>query len=308
MPQDLPKPKAGFKDHLSLRIISFFRRLEQVFSPGKLYAVLRPLYLTRSVLNTVFKKNRPGPPVPDFLRSPRNRRTNTADRLNFYFNNVLLNFPDRLAAPKWAANCQVEGLVHLQAARHAGRPVVLVFFHFGAFPIAHCWLRGALNFPVVGVVGGNSAMRTQLARLQDRLMPLPEVPAVQYLDQLRELVKLFVAGNILLMSVDSPTGKQMTVPFCDGWDFRMATGAIRFAARYQADIIPCAITNEGPWNYRLTLGRPAPQELLADEANWPQVGQHLLAEMMPLFKARPHQCWDAMTRRLIRKTDGAAKG
>jgi hypothetical protein len=40
----------------------------------------------------------------------------------------------------------------------------------------------------------------------------------------------------------------------------------------------------------------------------PQVGQYLLAEMMPLFKARPQQCWDAMTRRLIRKTDGAAKG
>lgn len=308
MPQDLPKPKAGFKNHPSLGIIAFFRRLERAFSPGKLYAVLRPLYLTRSVLNTVFKKNRPGPPVPDFLRSPRNRRTNTADRLNLYFNNVLLNFPDRLAAPKWAANYQVEGLAHLQAARRAGRPVVLAFFHFGAFPIAHCWLRGAMNFPVVGVVGGNSAMRTQLARLQDRLMPLPEVPAVQYLDQLRELVKLFVAGNILLMSVDSPTGKQMTMPFCDGWDFRMATGAIRFAARYQADIIPCAITNEGPWNYRLTLGRPAPQELLADEANWPQVGRHLLAEMMPLFKTRPQQCWDAMTRRLIRKTDGPAKG
>jgi len=87
----------------------------------------------------------------------------------------------------------------------------------------------------------------------------------------------------------------------------MATGAIRFAARQQADIIPCAITNEGPWQYRLTLGRPAPRELLADEANWPQIGQHLLKEMMPLFKAHPHQCWDAMTRRLVRNTDSEEK-
>jgi lauroyl/myristoyl acyltransferase len=307
MPQALPQPKAGFKDYPSRGIIAFFRRLERAFSPGKLYAVLRPLYFTRSVLNTVFKKNRPGPPVPDFLRSPRNRRTNIADRTNLYLNSGLLNFPDRLAAPKWLANCQVEGLAHLQAARRAGRPVVLAFFHFGAFPIAHCWLRGGLNFPVVGVVGGNSGMRTQLARHQDRLMPLPEVPVTIYLDQLREMVRLFAAGNILLMSVDSPTGKQMVVPFCAGWDFRMATGGIRFAARHQADIIPCAITNEDAWHYRITLGRPASRELLADEASWPQVGQHLLEEMMPVFKAHPHQCWDAMTRRLVRKTDDAAK-
>lgn len=309
MPQAMPKPKAGFKDLPSLGIIAFFRRLERAFSPGKLYAVLRPLYLTRSVLNTVFKKNRPGPPVPDFLRSPRNRRTNTADRLNLYFNNVLLNFPDRLAAPKWLDRCRVEGLAHLEAARRGGRPVVLAYWHFGAFPIAHGWLRGGLKFPVGGLVGGNSSWRTNLAWRQDAFLPFyPETPCAIYADQLRELARFVAAGNVMYIAIDAPTGKQMTVPFCDGWGFRMATGAIRFAARYQADIIPCAITNEGPWRYRLTLGRPAPQELLADEANWPQVGQHLLAEMMPLFKARPQQCWDAMTRRLIRKTDGPAKG
>ena len=112
----------------------------------------------------------------------------------------------------------------------------------------------------------------------------------------------------VIVAVDAPTGKQMAVPFCDGWDFRMATGAIRFAARYQADLIPCAITNEGAWRYRITLGRPAPLELLSDEAKWPQVGKHLLDEMRPVFKAHPHQCWDAMTRRLVRKADGVAKG
>lgn len=291
---------ARFKDITSNGIIGVVRRLEQIFSPRKLYAVLRPLFLTRAALNTVFKKHRPGPPVPDFLRSPRNRRTSIADRQTLYSNNVLLNFPDRLAAPKWAGNCVIDGLHHVETARREGRLVVLAYFHFGAFPIAHCWLR-ARNLPVGGLVGGYAAMRSRLSRLQDGFLPLPAVPVAMYPDQLRELSRFFTAGNILYLAVDAPTGKQMDVPFCDGWDFRMATGAIRFAAREQADIIPCAITNEGPWQYRLTLGRPAPLDLLADEANWPQVGRHLLQEMMPLFKARPNQCWDAMTGRLIRK-------
>jgi lauroyl/myristoyl acyltransferase len=256
--------------------------------------------LVRAALNNAFKKTTPAPPVPDFLRTPRTIKTRIQQRTDIYLNGVIVNFPDRLAAPKWLANCRVEGLAHLQEARRNGRLVVLAYCHFGPFTVVHCWLR-AMGLPVGGLVGGNSTKRTRLARLQDRFLPLPEVPVAMYLDQLRELAKFLAAGNLTYIAIDAPTGKQMVVPFCDGWDFQMATGAIRFASRYQADIIPCSITDEGSWHYRITLGRPVPRELLADEANWPRAGKHLLDEMLPLFKARPDQCGDGMTRRLMRK-------
>ena len=250
----------------------------------------------------------PAPPKPEFLSTPRTFKTRVRQRVDLYLNDILLNFPDRLAAPKWMARCQIDGLAHLQAARQQGRPVVLAYCHFGSFPVAHCWLRGGLGLPFGGLVGGNSSMRTRLARIQDRFQPLPELPVALYPDELRELARFLVAGNLLYIAIDAPTGKQMDVPFCAGWNFQMATGAIRFASRHQAELITCSITNEGAWRYRITFGRPVPRELLNDEADWPHAGRHLLDELLPLFQARPEQCWDAMTRRLLRKMGDGAKG
>ena len=250
--------KTAFQDAVPMGFISLYRGLERRLSPAAFYSFLRPLFLVRGVLNNAFKKTTTPPAMPDFLRTPRNIRTRIQDRADLYLNGIVANFPDRLAAPKWLARCEIEGLEHLQEARRNGRLVALGYCHFGSFPIMHCWLR-AMGLPVGGLVGGNSTMRTPLARLQDRFLPLPEVPVAMYLDQLRELARFFAAGNILYMAVDAPTGKQMTVPFCDGWDFQMATGAIRFASRYEADLIPCSITDEGSWRYRITLGRPVPR-------------------------------------------------
>jgi hypothetical protein len=160
-----------------------------------------------------------------------------------------------------------------------------------------------MGLPVGGLVGGNSVTRTHLALLQDRYLPLPEVPVAMYPDQLRELAKFLAAGNLLYLAIDAPTGKQMAVPFCEGWDFQMATGAIRFAIHHQAELITCSITDEGSWHYRITLGRPVPREHLAAEADWSCAGKHLLGELLPLFKARPDQCGDGVTRRLMRKAD-----
>ena len=295
------KLKIAIKDAAGLGFISIFRWVEQHLSPQTFYSLLRPVFLVRAALNNAFKKTTPAPAVPDFLRAPRTIKTRIQQRTDIYLNGVIVNFPDRLAAPKWLAHCRVEGLSHLQEAQRNGRPVVLAYCHFGPFSVAPYWLR-TMGFPVGGLIGGNSATRTHLDRLQDRFLPQPKVRGAIYLDQLRELTEFLAAGNLLYVAIDAPTGKQMLVPFCDGWDFQMATGAIRFAIRYEAELIPCSITDEGSWRYRITLGRPVPGEHLTSEADWSCAGMHLLGEMLPLFQARPDQCWDAMTRRLIRKT------
>jgi len=298
--------KIAIKDAAGLCFFSIFRWLERHLTPRTFYSLLRPVFLARSTLNNAFKKTTPAPAVPDFLRTPRTIKTRILQRTDIYLNGVIENFPDRLAGSKWMANCQFEGLAHLQEARRNGRPVVLACCHFGPYYLSPLWLR-SMGLPAVGLVGGSSAMRTHLARLQDRFIPLPKVPGTLYLDQLRELAEFLAAGNLLYMAIDTPTGKQMIVPFCDGWDFQMATGAIRLAIRHQAELIPCSITDEGSWHYRITLGRPVPREHLTAKADWSCAGKHLLGEMLPLFQARPDQCCDAMTRCLIRKTDDARK-
>jgi len=298
--------KIAIKDAAGLCFISIFRWLERHLTPRTFYSLLRPVFLARSTLNNAFKKTTPAPAVPDFLRTPRTIKTRILQRANIYLNGTVEYFPDRLAGSKWKANCQFEGLAHLQEAQRNGRPVVLAYCHFGPYYLVHFWLR-TMGLPVVQLVGGSSAMRTHLARRQDRFFPLPEVPVAMYLDQLRELAEFLAEGNLLYMAIDTPTGKQMIVPFCDGWDFQMATGAIRLAIRHQAELIPCSITDEGSWRYRITLGRPVPREHLTAKADWSCAGKHLLGEMLPLFQARPDQCRDAMTRRLIRKTGDARK-
>jgi hypothetical protein len=298
--------KIAIKDAAGLCFFSIFRWLERHLTPRTFYSLLRPVFLVRSALNNAFKKTTPAPAVPDFLRTPRTIKTRILQRANIYLNGTIEYFPDRLAGSKWMANCQFEGLAHLQEARRNGRPVVLACCHFGPYYLLPLWLR-SMGLPAVGLVGGNSAMRTHLARLQDRFILLPELPAAMYLDQLRELAPFLAAGNLLCMTIDTPTGKQLAVPFCDGWDFQMATGAIRLAIRHQAELIPCSITDEGSWRYRITLGRPVPREYLTAKADWSCAGKHLLGEMLPLFQARPDQCCDAMTRCLIRKTDDARK-
>ena len=189
MSSDTKMPKIRFKDLPSVVLISFYRWLEQWLSSEKLLGLLRVHCFLRALLRSGFKKVRPGPPVPDFLRSPRNFGTNLKDRTNLYLDNVLLNFPDRLSAPKWLERFQITGLAPLEEARRAGRPVVLAYWHFGSFPIAVHWLRGALKFPVGGLVGGKSSWRTNLSRLQDQFLPMREVPDAIYLDQLRELAQ-----------------------------------------------------------------------------------------------------------------------
>ena len=117
-----------------------------------------------------------------------------------------------------------------------------------------------------------------------------------YQDQLREMIAFVAAGNPLLIPIDAPTGKQMIIPFCDGWNFHMATGAVRLAIRQQAELIPCAIIDEGGWYFCIKFGRPVPGEFLSAETDWSRAGKYLLDEMIPVFQAHPEQCRPDLTR------------
>jgi lauroyl/myristoyl acyltransferase len=263
--------------------------MERSLQPSKLYALLKPFISVRVILNTFFKKNRTCVPLPDFLVAAGTARTGRRQRRNSYLNEYIRYFPERLAEAKWMDRCRITGLERLRLARQNGRPVVLAFSHFGPFFLLRLWLRSA-GIPTASLMGGKLEHRSRLRQLSDRVVPFPEVPSVFYLDRLREMANFLASGSPLLIAIDGEAGKQMELPFCEGWTFRMATGAMRLASRHQAELIPCSIMDEGCWRFRIALGRPVPREFLTAESDWALAGKHLLEEMIPHFQAHPEQC------------------
>ena len=267
----------------------FLRWLERHLSISTLYALLRPFAFARATLNTAFRNPRTRQPLPAGLQTAWSRHQLRRRRLQLYMDRHLMYFPDRLADPKWRDRCTLVGHQQLRQLRVAGHPAVLAFCHFGSVHLTRYWLR-ANGIPCAAVTGGKSGKPRELHLLTEHLIASPHIPIIFKMDQLKEASRFLAAGNLLFISLDRPEGRQLDVPFGDGWTMQMATGAVRLAHRHQAELIPCTILDEGPWRYRVVVGRPVPPELLADESAWPRAGAHLIAEMLPHFQSRPDQC------------------
>jgi lauroyl/myristoyl acyltransferase len=206
-----------------------------------------------------------------------------------HLDRALRYLPDRVSSPRWRERCQIVGAERIKAARKAGRPVMLAICHFGPFILTGLWLR-AFGMPVTGMILRTAGVRSRTDRRRDNYLPHPQIPGYLHADQLREIVRLVSAGGTLVVAIDFPSGRQELVPGEAGWSFRMATGAIRLAARHSAELIPCHIIHEGLWRFRIELGRPVPREHLSGEPDFVAVGKHLLAEALPYWRRHPEQC------------------
>jgi lauroyl/myristoyl acyltransferase len=267
------------------------RMLERRLSVQNLYRVLMPFVFMRATVNSAFKDFRPPVPLPECLQATWTRRLYRQQRMNGYLNRILDYFPDQLAGPKWRDRCRINGLDRLQQAQQDGRTVVLAFVHLGPYMLIRTWLRSA-GIAVAIFSGGKPENRWKMRRRLDKYFPFPKIPTVFFLNQLREAPTFLAAGNPLCMAMDNPRseGKQMDVPFCEGWTFRMTTGAVRLAIRHQTELIPATMIYEGRWRFRLELGQPVPKEFLATEADLARAGKYLLDEIMPHMKAHPELC------------------
>jgi lauroyl/myristoyl acyltransferase len=281
--------KNGLKDACALLFFSSIRWAEGSLPVKKLYSLLKLFTLTRATLNTILKNPRPCVPLPDCLNTAWTAQAARQKRAEGYLNQYIQYFQERLVEPKWRERCRIIGLDRLQQARESGHPVVLAFCHFGPFFLLRIWLRAA-GIPAIIVAGGKSESRSRLMQRLAGFALLAEVPTVFHLDQLRDATGFLAAGNPLLIAIDDPAGKQMELPFCEGWSFRFATGAVRLAIRHQAELIPCSIIDEGRWHFRIELGSPVPREFLTAGSDWSRAGKHLLDEMIPHLQAHPEQC------------------
>jgi hypothetical protein len=281
--------KSTFKDLTGLAFLPFFRTAEHFLPVAVLYAILKPFYQARGFLYAVFDR-RKKPFLPAFLQSTQTRRIRSRLRAAFYLNHVLDYFPERLAGAKWKGRCPVEGLEYLQAARQNGRPVILAFYHFGPYFLLRSWLRVA-GFPAGSYLAGTGKKprRTRVRQFTDRFYPWPKIIFAQ--DDPAAAAEFLKAGNLLMIPLDVPSGRQTHIPFGEDWSFQMAASAMPLAQGRQADLIPCCIIDEGAWNFRIKLGSPVPKEYLAVEADWSRAGEHLLAEMLPFMQAHADQAF-----------------
>jgi hypothetical protein len=284
--------KLGCKNLTELAFFPAFRGAERLLPPEYFHAVLRPYHQARAALNNRFTKQKTIF-LPEFLECLKTARVQAEQRRDFYLSQIVDYFPDRLVEAKWQSRCRIEGLEHLQAARQNRRPVVLAFCHFGAYQLLRPWLRAA-GFPAIVLMAGKLAKRSRMRRFMDRYILLPKIPPALYQDHWQEAVENLRAGHPLLVAIDVQRGKQIEVPFCEGWTFQMASGAVRLAIHHQADLIPCNIINEGAWKFRVRLGNPVPKEYLASDADWFRAGKFLMDEMLPDFRAHPEQCLSEM--------------
>jgi hypothetical protein len=276
---------AWLKNLLGPLLMEVFRGMERLLPVRVLRWLLHPYAFARAL----FGSWPPDRPWPACLGAEATVRTGWRNLTRHHLDRVLKFLPDRLSSPRWKSRCRVIGLERLCEARRAGRPVLLAFFHFGPFTLMGTWLR-AQGIPATTLILGTARARSRADRRKDRYTPHPTVPGVLYRDQLREAVRVFSSGGTLLVAIDFPTGGQVEVPIAGGWTFRMATGAIRLAARHGAELIPCHIIQAGPWRFRIELGQPVPREQLAGEPDLVAVGKHLIAESLPHWRLHPRQC------------------
>lgn len=263
----------------------FIRWLERSCRPEMLYRLFQPLSAFRGAL----KKNPAARRRPAALGTGMIIPGNTRSQKNYYQNSTLTFFPERLAEPAWLARCAFFGIDQLRDCQRRGQPVILASCHFGPVFLLSRWLQAA-GIRSATLVGGRKEDRSYLNRLKDRATLFPEIPRVIFSHQLRELKKFLADGNVLIIAIDSPQGNQIEVPVDAHGHFRLATGAIRLAARHGARLFPCTILDEGRWRFRFELGRPVPAEFLSDPPDLASVGKHLVDELLPRFQAHPDQC------------------
>src|ERR1700722_7536939 len=272
-------------------LLSFLilRKMERVLPVEVFYWISKPEAFVRAMLWSIFKKNPPSIILPGSFSPARTVPVARLHRMNLYLNRTLQSFPDRLATPKWINRFHLTGIENIRKAQQKKRPFILAFCHFGPYNLMRFWLRAG-GIPAAILIGGRPGKPSLVKRLRDQRTPFPEIPTTFSLHQLREMVKFLASGNPLAMAIDYPRGQQINVSLRDGWNFQMATGAIRLAIRHRAELIPCCIIEEGPWRFRIELGRPSPADYLATETDLIPAGKHLIDEMLVHFQNHPDQC------------------
>jgi lauroyl/myristoyl acyltransferase len=226
---------------------------------------------------------------------PKPARFFLRQSLGLYHPQLIYTWPDRLSTPRWLSRCRLEGGSELIGSREGDRGVVFASVHFGAPETLPYWLRA--HGIVTTMIRGRPASESlkSLASYQYSLSLPADVQL--FLDakdfiplpRFARIGKFLRPGRRLLVMVDVDRGPQFHVPFGNRL-FRMASGAISFAALAGADLIPCLIVEPASWKFVIHFGAPVPRGYLGRSPDMQAAGAHLLAEFSKVISRYPEQC------------------
>ncbi len=202
-------------------------------------------------------------------------------------------WPDRLREPRWRKQCRFLGAERLDAARSAGRPVILAALHYGNLNELGHWLRA--RGVVSAILSGDdpariSTYRERLGLHRDAAFGMEGLPRILRVDQLWD-VRDFLNGpnRALIVTVDAEHKTRILVRG-DGYNLRIATGMLRLAAIVNAVVIPCAVRSPRGLTFEVILGSPVPDSEIITNPDPMAASVHIVREILSVIAAYPEQC------------------
>lgn len=201
----------------------------------------------------------------------------------------------RLGLPYWQKRFHVRGTQPWDLPEWGSRPVVVAFFHTGAFTLIPFWLRSR-GIPAGFVMGGlpfmvdNEAFQ-DMRRAGDHRYGVDGVPLTfqRRGPAVRDAFRFLQPGRVLAMALD---GGRMSSEFdaydAGGFPFYAKQGACRIAAQTNAILVPMAIRSTAPFKFEVRFGTPVPDELLRAH-DFIAATQHLVTELWRDLKENPDE-------------------
>lgn len=218
-------------------------------------------------------------PIPDAKRIARERTLNRLDRM-------AACWPDRYREKKWKSRCRIDGLAGLQELAKQKRPVVLPTFHFGPLFIHRYWLR-AHDLPVANLIREDTAARSPFREEKDRLSGAKRPHVFSVGRDLKEAARWLQGGGMLLIPIDLPTTRDLTVPVREG-HFRLSTGFVRLARKHSAAVIPTLSVHTGPFEWEIHLAEPWKPDGTPPDSEQAAL-LHTVNSLLPILEKHPEQ-------------------
>lgn len=195
----------------------------------------------------------------------------------------------RFGLPAWRARVAWRGLEELQRARESGRGAILAVLHFG--PLGQLgWRLRAEGWDVAILVARSDWLSAKYRRGRGGVRRGPRIFAPGQVGRIRRFLS---RGGVLIMAIDFPRGRRVTVPV-DDRHIRLGTDAVRLSAVTGTALIPCAITAGWGGALAVTLGREVPRTHIEEPAEHARACRWVLDELLPVLRRHPSQCRDIL--------------
>jgi lauroyl/myristoyl acyltransferase len=261
--------------------IAVLRAAEKLFGPGCMPVFLLPVVwldvVRRLVDYRAFKKVRTILPE-EFWRGLGPLRHSF--RMARNWDSLLTGafFSDRLGETGWARRFQVRGTRPDQLPESAGRPIILVHLHIGAYALVHFWLRAQRLRATCYWAGEPLIFGTPWARRifaeAARVHGMEDIPRIFLPHQLRAALQFLVPGHILTTAMDSDSTTCATFN-ANGHEILLSQGVVHLAEASHAILVPVSVISEGAARFEIRFGPPVPDALVDKHHPRPAI-QYLL--------------------------------